>query len=183
MVRRGCGSAALILAFNLVATAALAAQRPQQDPGWEAFDFLAGEWVAEGSGTPGEATGSFSFSRDLDGKILVRRNRADYPSTKDKPAYTHTDLMVIYRDRDGTIRATYFDNEGHVINYVVSRSKDQNSITFLSEVSPSAPRFRFIYSKEGKDRLRLQFDIAPPGKPEAFSKYVEGVAHRKSAAN
>jgi hypothetical protein len=183
MVRRGCGSAALILALNLVATAALAAQRPQQDPGWEAFDFLAGEWVAEGSGTPGEATGSFSFSRDLDGKILVRRNRADYPPAKDRPAHVHADLMVVYHERDGTTRANYFDNEGHVINYTVSVARDLTSITFLSEALPSAPRFRFIYSKEGKDRLRLQFDIAPPGKPEVFSKYVEGVAHRKAAAN
>ena len=181
MVRRAV-SATLILTLGLLATAALAAQRPQQDAGWEAFDFLTGEWVAEGSGTPGEATGGFSFSFDLDGKILVRRNRADYPPTKDKPAYVHTDLMVIHRERDGTTRATYFDNEGHVINYAVSFSKDQSSITFLSEALLSAPRYRFIYSKQGKDRLRLEFDIAPPGKPEAFSKYVEGVAHRKSEA-
>lgn len=177
MHRHGFGSTALIL----VLTTALPAQRPQQGPSSETFGFLIGEWVAEGRGTPGEATGSFSFSFDLDGKILVRRNRADYPPTKDKPAYVHTDLMVIYLEPDGTTRAAYFDNEGHVINYVVSLSKDQSSITFLSEPLPPAPRYRFIYSKEGKDRLRLEFDIAPPGKPEAFSKYVEGVAHRKSA--
>jgi len=39
MVRRAV-SATLILTLGLLATAALAAQRPQQDAGWEAFDFL-----------------------------------------------------------------------------------------------------------------------------------------------
>jgi hypothetical protein len=158
------------------------AQQPKETANWDSFRFLLGEWVGEGTGAPGEGTGGFSFSFDLQGKILVRKNRADYPATKDKPAYSHTDLMVIYREGDDSLKAIYFDNEGHVIHYAVSFSTDRNTLTFLSDPSPSSPRFRFIYSKATPDKLKLEFDIAQPGKPEAFSKYIEGSAHRKPAS-
>ena len=175
----------LCIAFLLLATHMLAqqpsAEKSKEVPNWDAFRFLLGEWVGEGAGAPGEATGGFSFSFDLEGKILVRRNRADYPATKDKPPYSHTDLMVIYQETEGP-RAIYFDNEGHVIHYVVSLSKDQTTVTFLSEPSPSAPRFRFTYYKAKNDSMTFQFDMAPPGKPDAFSKYLEGSLRRKAAA-
>src|SRR5215813_3490055 len=148
---------------------------------WEAFRFLVGEWVGKGTGSPGEAGGAFSFSFDLEEKILVRKNRADYPATKDKPAYSHNDLMVIYKEGTET-RAIYFDNEGHIINYTVTVSKDlPTRITFLSEISPSAPRFRFIYSKINNDNMTFQFDVAQPAKPEAFTKYLEGSLVRKTS--
>lgn len=156
-------------------------QQPKDNFNWDAYRFLVGEWVGEGAGAPGEASGGFSFSFELEEKILVRRNRADYPATKDKPAYSHTDLMVIYQEPEGT-RAIYFDNEGHVIRYLVSLSKDQTALVFLSEPSPSAPRFRFTYKKANNDSMTFQFDIAPPGKPEAFSKYLEGSLRRKQPA-
>lgn len=170
--------------FVLLVTS-MSAQQSQAPPpkdavNWDAFRFLAGEWVGEGTGAPGEATGGFSFSFDLKEKILVRKNRADYPATKDRPAFSHTDLMVIYHEPGGAdTRAIYFDNEGHVVHYTVSFSKDQNTLTLLGDVSPSVPRFRFTYSKTKNDSLTFQFDIAPPGKPEAFSKYIEGTARRK----
>jgi len=157
---------------------------PQLNKGadnWEAFRFLVGEWVGKGTGSPGEAAGAFSFSFDLEEKILVRKNRADYPATKDKPAYSHNDLMVIYKEGTET-RAIYFDNEGHIINYTVTVSKDlPTRITFLSEISPSAPRFRFIYSKINNDNMTFQFDVAQPAKPEAFTKYLEGSLVRKTS--
>ena len=149
---------------------------------WEPFRFLVGEWVGKGTGGPGEGTGGFSFSFDLEEKILVRKNRADYPATKDKPAYSHTDLMVIYKEGPET-SAIYFDNEGHTIHYAVNVSKDlPTRITFLSEISTSAPRFRFIYIKNNNDNMTFQFDIAPPGKPEGFTKYMEGSLARKPPA-
>ena len=173
----------VMLTFFVLLATPLSARQSQTQPSkdaanWDAFRFLLGEWVGEGTGAPGEASGGFSFSFDLEGKILVRRNRADYPATKDKPAYSHTDLMVIYQEPEGT-RAIYFDNEGHVIRYAVSLSKDQTTLSFLSEPSPSAPRFRFTYNKAKNESMTFQFDIAPPGKPEAFSKYLEGSLHRK----
>jgi hypothetical protein len=169
-----------ILAATQAAPQSLAQQAKASN--WDLFRFLLGEWVGEGAGAPGEGTGSFSFSFDLQDKIIVRRNRADYPATKDKPAYSHTDLMIIYREADDSLKAIYFDNEGHVIHYAVSFSNDQNTLTFLGDPSTSSPRFRFIYTKVTPDKLKLEFDIAPPGKPEAFSKYIEGTARRRPPA-
>ena len=55
--------------------AALPLMVPAQD--WRALDFLLGQWTGAGSGTPGSSTGSFSFNRDLQGKVLIRRSFAE----------------------------------------------------------------------------------------------------------
>src|SRR5205085_11953778 len=88
---------------------------------WSDFDPLAGAWVADSSG-PGTPTGGFEFVPDLQGRVLVRRNFAEYPKTKDRPATRHEDLMVIFHQGAGT-RADYYDNEGHVIRYAVTVEK------------------------------------------------------------
>jgi hypothetical protein len=169
----------LLLACIFLLIASARAQQ-SQELNWEPYRFLLGEWIGEGSGTPGEATGGFSFSFDLEKKILVRKNYANYPATKDKPAYSHTDLMVIYQDAaNNATRAIYFDSEGHVINYAVAFSNDNTRLVFTSEPSASAPRFRFTYNTPSDGRLTFEFEIAPPGKPDAFSKYVQGSARRK----
>lgn len=154
---------------------------PNEAADWNAWQFLVGDWTAEGGGQPGQGTGTFSFNFDLQGKILVRKNRAQYPATKDRPAYIHEDLMVIYREAEGKIaRAIYFDNEGHVIQYTAEFSQDQKSVTFLSDRAPPAPRFRLSYAKSGNGALTIKFEIAPPDKPEAFATYLEGSARRKA---
>jgi hypothetical protein len=169
-----------VLLACIAVLVAVAQAGQANEPNWEPFRFLLGDWIAEGSGKPGDATGGFSFSLDLEKKILVRRNYANYPATKDTPAYSHTDLMVIYEDPQTNLtRAIYFDNESHVINYAVTFSNDNGNLIFTSEPSASTPRFRFTYHKPKDGRLTFEFEIAPPGKPEAFSKYVEGSAYRK----
>src|SRR5690349_15617381 len=100
-----------------------------KDPAWEQFAFLVGTWTGEGGGGPGEGTGGFSFQYELGDNVLVRKNRADYPMTKDRPAFSHEDLMVIYRESPAApFRAEYFDTEGHVIHYAINFSKDHDSI-------------------------------------------------------
>ena len=169
----------LVLAF-LLATIAPAVARQPKDTNWDDWRFLLGKWTAEGGGQPGQAsTGGFSFDSDLQGKILVRRNYSEYPATGNKPASRHDDLMMVYQEPQKGTRAVYFDNEGHVIQYSVSFSEDRKTITFVSDVTPSSPRFRLIYRQLKKDSLSIEFDIAPPGKPDSFSKYVEGTARRK----
>ncbi len=165
------------LAFPL----AVAAEAPQseKDP-WAAWRFVLGDWVGEGSGQPGAATSAFSFHPALGGKILVRKTHNDIQATKDHPASTHEDLLVVYPEGSAT-RAIYFDNEGHVIRYTASFSADGNTLTFLSATEPSSPRFRLTYAKGKDGALRINFEIAPPGKPEEFSTYIGGSAHRKAA--
>jgi hypothetical protein len=88
--------------------------------------------------------------------------------------------MVLYRESDNAPpTALYVDSEGHVIHYSVTTSADKKTIEFLSEVSPSSPRYRLTYTKTGSDTLTVRFEIAPPGKPEAFSTYIEAKAKRK----
>ena len=48
----------LYLVFILLIAKASNFAQQQSPADWKAFNFLIGEWVGEGSGTPGEATGS-----------------------------------------------------------------------------------------------------------------------------
>jgi len=149
---------------------------------WGPWVFLMGQWEGDVGGQPGQGAGEFSFYFDLDGKVMVRKSRADFPATKDRPAFSHEDLMVIYLQpgKSASRRAIYFDNEDHVIEYTAEFSAERGTFTFLSEAAPSAPRQRLTYTREGTDRVSIKFAIAPPDKPDAFSTHVEGSAHRKN---
>jgi hypothetical protein len=178
MGRRAWTAASLLI---LLAWPGLAAARPEDDP-WAAFRFLIGEWVGDGEGQPGKGSGSFSLLEDLQGKVLVRRNHADLPAQGARPAIKHDDLMVIYPSDNGkATRAIYFDSEGHVIQYSVTGSDDGRKLTFVSEATPSAPRFRLIYAQRKDERVDFSLAIAPPGKPDAFKTYIEARVRRKSA--
>jgi hypothetical protein len=125
----------------------------------EPLQFL-GTWAGTGQGEPGTGSGAFTFEKDLDGKILI-------------------DLTVVFSSPAG-LSASYFDNEGHSIHYRVVVATDRNSVTFLSDTEPGTPRYRLIYRKEA-GRLRVTFEIAPPGQPEAFKTYTEGIVTRSSS--
>lgn len=130
---------------------------------------LLGQWVAG----PGEAKGGFTLERALDGKVLLRKNHAEYPDKK----VVHDDLMVIYAD-GGATRADYYDSEGHVIRYAVTITPAQKRVVFLSDAQAGAPRFRLTYDYGGKDAIALAFDIAPPGQPDAWKSYIQATVHR-----
>jgi hypothetical protein len=133
-----------------------------------------------GSGQPGEGKGTFSFALELQGKILVRRNRLDFPATPARAAFSHEDLLIVYPESGAAPnRAVYFDSEGHVIQYVVTFSEQGKVLTFASEPSPESPRFRLTYRQGEDGMLKVKFEIAPPGKPEAFVTHVEGAARRE----
>jgi hypothetical protein len=150
------------------------------DNPWALLSFLLGDWTGEGTGQPGQATGGFSFLPDLEKNVLVRKNRADYPATKDRAAFSHTDLMIVYREPGAVkLRAIYFDSEGHVIHYTVDPSADGNAVQFLSDPSTSNPRYRLTYTKTGADTVGIQFEIAVPAKPDSFTTYIQATARRK----
>ncbi|MFZ0962328.1 MAG: hypothetical protein WAO35_15630 [Terriglobia bacterium] len=156
------------------------AQQTKAPDVWGPYRFLVGTWTAEGHGEPGKGEGTFSFQLELQGKILVRRNRLDFPATPQRPAFTHEDLLVVYRDADATPnRAIYFDSEGFVIHYTTTFSEDGKVLTFLSDGGPQAPRQRLTYVENKDGTLKVKFELAPPGKPEAFVMHVEGIAHRE----
>ncbi len=178
------GSVLLLVAVSMLPVQAR--ERSQTGDGppedvavWASLRFLVGSWTGEGTGTPGEGTGNFSFTWDLDQRILVRRNRADYPPTGDRPAFSHRDLTIVYTEAGSkAVKAIYFDNEGHVINYSVSVLPEGNAIQFVSDSIPSVARYRLTYMKNGGNAVKLRFEIAPPGKPDSFTTYIEASARR-----
>ena len=154
------------LALLASAPALAAAPLPELQP-------LLGQWVAEGTGQPGASGGRFSFTADLDHAVVVRRAHSEYPATKQRPAFAHDDLMVIFREA-GATKAIYFDNEGHVIRYRVTA--EPSRLVFLSEPAPG-PRFKLTYDWSSGP-LRIVFAISPPGSA-VFKTYVQGTAKRK----
>jgi hypothetical protein len=166
-----------VLGLSLVSCSMpLAAQADR----WKGFQFLIGEWTGGGGSSTGQGSGTFSFQMDVDGKVLMRRNHAGYPAAKDKPAVSHDDLMMIYSEGDDKApEAVYADSEGHVIHYESEVSSDGTRVRFLSRALPGAPRYRLTYRKTGSDTLEGQFEVAPPGKPDAFTPYLTWTAQRK----
>ena len=140
---------------------------------WGPAQFLVGQWTGEGTGQPGQGSGAFSFTPDLQGKVLVRKNYAEYPPAAGKPGFRHDDLTVLYREA-GRLRAIYFDSEDHVIRYSVEPAP--GGVVMVSEGARSAPRYRLTYTSTGPDTLALKFEVAPPGKD--FSTYIEARARR-----
>ena len=146
---------------------------------WTKFQFLLGSWNAAGSGNPGEGTGEFSFTPDLQNRVLVRRSHTAYPAAPNRPAFAHDDLMIIYADEGEMFHADYSDNEGHVIRYTIEFSSDGNTCTLTSESLAGTPRFRLTYNKRNGGEVGIKFQIAPAGQPNNFQTYVEGTAKRK----
>ncbi|MBZ5605253.1 MAG: hypothetical protein LAO79_23385 [Acidobacteriia bacterium] len=148
----------------------LAGLTAAQDDAWKPFQFLIGDWVGEGNGGPGEGTGGFSLSFDLERNILVRKNFAVYPDAR------HEDLMIVYLDGPSkTPRAIYFDTEGHVIRYSVDAKAD--ALIFESEKSEPGPHYRLTYVPAG-DRVKGKFEMRAPGE-ERYKTYLDFSARRK----
>jgi len=143
----------------------------QQIPGWDKWNWLIGEWIGEGTGTPGRGGGFFAFSLDLDKKILVRKSHSEYPAAENKSRVIHDDLMIVYPDYSGNpSSAIYFDNEGHTINYSIAYTN--RSIVLTSGKIPNIPVFRLTYTMLDYETVNTKFEMSKDG--ENFTTYVEG---------
>jgi hypothetical protein len=109
-----------------------------QADGFGALRFLFGNWQA--IDLPAGESGGFTFKLGVQDHVVIRTNEAHYPAAGDRPASNHDDLLVIYRE-DGSLKADYFDSEGHVIRYVVD-TPSTNVATFVSTRSAGQPRYR-----------------------------------------
>lgn len=164
---------ATVIVALLFACSSLAVAQPAEPAAdWAAWEPLVGNWVADAS--PDGAIGGFSFTPELQKRVLVRKNFADYPKTRAH----HEDLLVVYKDGAAT-RADYWDNEGHVIRYTVTLSDGGKKYSFVSDAQTGKPRFRLTYTMTGTAAVAIGFDIAPPGNPEAWKPYIKASAHKK----
>jgi hypothetical protein len=142
---------------------------------WEKWNYLIGEWVGEGNGQPGQGEGKFSFQKDLDGKILIRKNHTVFPETSKSKAMVHDDLLIVYPGVNGAPQeAIYFDNEGNTIKYKVSFTA--NSVVLTSDIQKDAPRFRLSYVSQDNKTVTINFEMASPQTPEEFRMYLSGKA-------
>jgi hypothetical protein len=147
---------------------------------FSALQFLVGKWEAE---PQGGVTARTEFAQEIQGKAIVRRNHAEYPPAAGKPAYTHDDLLVIYREvKPVATKAAYFDSAGYYARYTVT-SPAPGQATFVSDPIPGFPRYRVSYALLPDGRLSTTIEVSPAGKASAWgpflqwtSKKVEGEA-------
>jgi hypothetical protein len=137
--------------------------------------FLLGDWRA--IDTPAGESGAFSFRLGVQDHVIVRTNEADYAATAEHPASRHDDLLVIYRE-NGSLKAEYFDSEGHVIRYAVE-PRGGTAVVFVSDPNPREPRYRLTYRAEPGGVLAGSFEIAAPGSPDAFTPYLAWKARKR----
>lgn len=137
------------------------------------LSFLLGQW--ESIGDQAGATGRFTFAPSVQDRVIVRTNYSNTPAKDATPASRHDDVMVIYVEA-GSVKADYFDSEGHVIRYVAHTRAGE--VVFVSEAKTSEPRYRLTYSQEAGERIQGTFEVAPPGKPDGFAPYLSWTARR-----
>jgi len=169
-MRRTATAAAVLL---LAASFARAAGTDLLSP----LHFLLGEWIAVN--TPAGESGSFSFRLEVQNHVIVRRNEARYDATPERAASRHDDLLVIYNE-GGSLKADYFDSEGHVIRYAVQPRSADGGVVLVSTPAPGEPRYRLTYTRGADGILVGSFEIAAPGSPEAFKPYLSWKARRRS---
>jgi hypothetical protein len=139
------------------------------------WSWLMGEWAGEGSGKPGQGEGKFTFTTDLDGKIITRKSHTEFPAADGKPKVIHDDVMIIYTDpADKKDRAVYFDNEGHTIFYFVNCT--ENEIILTSDKIPDSPVFRLVYTKIGSETVNTRFEMSMNG--GNFVPYIQGKSRK-----
>jgi hypothetical protein len=144
------------VAVTLAVFALVSLTRAQQVATWDRLQILLGTWDSNGDTQLGSGEGSATFTRELNGHVIIRKSFASYPQAGNR----HDDLLVIYRD-EPTPRAIYFDSEGDVIRYSVA-APTEDSILFQSDGSDPGPRYRLSYTR-AKRVLSGTFEIAAPG--------------------
>ena len=161
----------IVLALGLT-TLVCNAQKPDK---WKKIEWLPGQWRGEGGGEPGQGGGTFSFTYDLGKNIIVRKSHSEYNTSDKNSVVNHDDLMIIYSEsKDIGLKAIYFDNEGHIINYSVSLA--DKSVILLSEKKPDAPQFRLTYTHLDDSSVNVKFEISTDG--VNFNTYIEGISKK-----
>lgn len=123
------------------------------------------------------STGMVSFAFELNGKVLVRRNLTELsPISGEGPSQFHEDLLLVYQEQgDASLKAIFFDNEGHTIHYSVT-VPSPSRVVFESLGGGKALRFRLTHALSADGTLSTELATAPPG--GEFKVYTQGVTRK-----
>lgn len=141
------------------------------DP-WQSLAFLEGAWKAEttGGSAAAKSSGTYSFVRDLRGHVFSRRSTPASCNGPKEFDCEHSDMLFVYEEGPAhTLKAIYFDNEGHVIHYDVT-TPEANAVVFLSPDSAPGPQFRLSY-KFSSGIMSGKFEMHMPG-ANAWNTYL-----------
>jgi hypothetical protein len=161
----------MLLAISILPAFVCAQPSPAVEDRWGGLRFLLGTWEAEsGGGTAAaKAIGVYSFAFELNNQILARHSGNASCKAPSDFNCDHSDLLYLYLE-GGTVKAIYFDNEGHTIHYSVTTPTPKSAV-FLSDPATPGPQFRLAY--ERKDAvLSGKFQMKMPGQNE-FKSYLE----------
>jgi hypothetical protein len=148
-----------ILILLVAVTVFLNTSFSQQNSKLDKWNWLIGEWKDNGSRQPAQASNTFTFTFDLDRKIIVRRTNSSQPDITGKYNFIHQDLMIIYPDQTGKPdKAIYFDNEGHIINYKISF--EGKSIVFKNYDIGTSPVYRLTYTRIDNETISRKFELS-----------------------
>ncbi len=165
--------AAIFLAASSLLAQTNAAQPAETNP-FKSLDFLAGTWEAktQAGSASAAASATYTFQRELKGHVFARHTES-YGACIGPAAFNcdHGDLLYVYTGAGtSTLKAIYFDNEGHVIHYQVSTPTPTTAI-FISDNHEPGPQFRLVY--ELKDSILFgKFQIRMPGQVD-WKSYLE----------
>jgi hypothetical protein len=148
------------------------------DP-WIGVRFLVGSWESKTTGGVVQAKSSagYSFRLELREHILARHSRSGACLAPDDFDCQHSDLLYLYPAANGgALQAIFFDNEGHVIHYDVTKPAP-NSVVFVSDPAQPGPQYRLSYELVD-GALSGKFELKMPGQPDYIS-YLEWSGKRR----
>jgi hypothetical protein len=155
----------IFLLFFAASACAQTGASPPAEP-WKALSFLQGTWQAKATGSGGTAaTGTYTFRTELGNHVLARHVTSS-AGCKGPASFdcNHGDLLYVYQDAPGqSLKAIYFDNEGHVIHYDVT-TPDASTAVFVSQAAQSGPQFQLIYELKnavmsGRFQMRMPGEV------------------------
>ena len=162
-----------ILILLVAVTLFLNTSFSQQNSKLDKWNWLIGEWKDNGSRQPEQASNTFTFTFDLDRKIIVRKTNSSQPDITGKYNFIHQDLMIIYPDQTGKPdKSIYFDNEGHIINYKISF--EGKSIVFKNYDIGNNPAYRMTYTRNDNETISRKFELSRDR--ENFTTYEQGTS-------
>ena len=157
----------LIIAF----TGLLSSGFSQQNSKLDKWNWLIGEWKDSGSRPAGNESTTFSFTFDLDKKIIVRKSNTHYTDAKANQKLIRQDLMIIYPDQSGKPdKAICFDNEGHIIYYKITF--EGKSIIFKNYDRGNTPVYKLTYTRIDGEIIGRKFEMSRDS--ENFTTLEEG---------